>query len=337
QVHDLAIAMMHTTGGGALLVVAIFGLIVGIGFKISAVPFHFWCPDVFEGASIDVTTFLSVASKGAGLILLLRIVEMLGAASDFTANGTLTAIAAVIGTIGAITATVGNTGAFVQKNIKRLLAYSSIAHAGYMLCAVSLMVKSQSAQRGYDPASSAAQAILLYLAIYALMNLGAFTVAALVARQSNGGETLADFTALGRRSPLLAACMFCCLISLIGLPPFAGFTAKWNLLWVLFQNGGWWWALIIVIGVNTIISAFYYFRVIRAMYLEDNEAPVFHGNPLGVAISVACSVALVLLLLGFSPLSRMTNNYSQLYLSGPTSPSAAATTDNPAASVAIAK
>jgi NADH-quinone oxidoreductase subunit N len=324
QLHDLAAAMMHSTGGAALLVVAIFGLIVGIGFKVSAVPFHFWCPDVFEGASIDVTTFLSVASKGAGLVLLLRVVETLGASTQFASNSTLTVLAAVIGTIGAITATVGNTAAFVQENIKRLLAYSSIAHAGYMLCAVSLLVKSGSAERGYDPASAAAQAILLYLAIYALMNLGAFTVAALVARQPGGGETLEHFRGLGRRSPLLAACMFCSLISLIGLPPFAGFTAKWNLLWVLFQNGGWWWALIIVIGVNTIISAFYYFRVLRAMYLETSDAPTFSSNPLGVAIGVACSISLVLLLLGFSPLSRMTTNYSQLYLSNPPTPVASA-------------
>src|SRR5258708_33012491 len=102
QMDDLAIAMMHNSGGGALLLVAVFGLIVGIGFKISAVPFHFWCPDVFEGASIDVTTFLSVASKGAGLILLLRVVETIGSASNFNATGALTAIAAVIGVLGAI-------------------------------------------------------------------------------------------------------------------------------------------------------------------------------------------------------------------------------------------
>jgi NADH-quinone oxidoreductase subunit N len=322
QLHELAATMTHTTGGAALLVVAIFGLIVGIGFKISAVPFHFWCPDVFEGASIDVTTFLSVASKGAGLVLLLRAVETIGAATNFASTGTLTSLAAVIGTIGAITATVGNTAAFVQNNIKRLLAYSSIAHAGYMLCAVSLVMRGQSAQSGYDPANGAAQAILLYLAVYALMNLGAFTVAAMVAQSSGGGESLAHFAGLGRRSPLLAACMFCCMISLIGLPPFAGFTAKWNLLWVLFENGGWWWALIIVIGVNTIISAFYYFRVLRAMYLETSDAPAVAGNPLGVAIAVASCVALVILFIGFNPLNRMTSSYGQLYLDYPQQPTA---------------
>src|SRR5258708_21951451 len=119
QMDDLAIAMMHNSGGGALLVVAIFGLIVGVGFKISAVPFHFWCPDVFEGASIDVSAFLSVASKGAALVLLLRALLIIADTYHYqnAPNVSLTAIAAVIGIMGAVTATVGNTAAFVQTNI----------------------------------------------------------------------------------------------------------------------------------------------------------------------------------------------------------------------------
>lgn len=147
------------------------------------------------------------------------------------------------------------------------------------------------------------------------MNLGAFTVAAMVSRES-GGETLEHFRGLGRRSPLLAGCMACCLISLIGLPPVAGFGAKINLLWALFQNGGWWWGLIIVIGVNTIVSAFYYFRIMCAMYLQSGERAVIHANPLGVAIGVACSMALVLLFFMFSPLSRVTTEYGKLFLLG---------------------
>jgi NADH-quinone oxidoreductase subunit N len=317
QLHDLAATMTTTLGGSALLVVAVFGLIVGIGFKISAVPFHFWCPDVFEGASIDVTTFLSVASKGAGLILLLRVVETIGNASGFVANGTLTSLAAVIAVLGCITATVGNTGAFVQTNIKRLLAYSSIAHAGYMLCVVSLLMKSKSAQPGFLPANTAAQAILLYLAVYAFMNLGAFTVAALVSRQT-GTETLEGFRALGRRAPILAFCMFCCMISLIGLPPFAGFGAKLNVLWALFQNGGAWWAVIVVIGINTIVSAFYYFRVLRAMYLETSTAPPLSANPLGILVSAVCALVLIVLFFGFGSLSKVATSYDQLYLSGST-------------------
>jgi NADH:ubiquinone oxidoreductase subunit 2 (subunit N) len=148
SVPQIGAAMAQTAHDGcrraALLAVAIFGLIVGIGFKISAVPFHFWCPDVFEGASIEVTTFLSVASKGAALVLSpprSHRTARTASASRPLRGVSLVAIAAVVGVMGAVTCTVGNTGALVQNNIKRLLAYSSISHAGYMLCALSLLVK----------------------------------------------------------------------------------------------------------------------------------------------------------------------------------------------------
>ncbi len=313
QLPELATMMTQSTGHSPLLVVAIFGLIVGIGFKISAVPFHFWCPDVFEGAGIDVAAFLSVASKGAGLLLLLRIVMTIAAATGYQSTDTVTAIAVVIGVIGAISATVGNTAAFVQTNIKRLLAYSSIAHAGYMLCAVSMLFKSASAAKDFDPAAAAAQSLLLYLAVYLFMNLGAFTAAGLVYRQT-GSEDLSAYSGLGRRSPLIAACLTACLFSLIGLPPLAGFVAKVNLLWVLIQDGGWWWWLVAVIGVNTIISLYYYVRVIRVMYLEDKGDSAFIGHPLGLAITAVCSIVLVLMLVGFSPLNSITTHYSRMHL-----------------------
>jgi NADH-quinone oxidoreductase subunit N len=116
---------------------------------------------------------------------------------------------------------------------------------------------------------------------------------------------------------VLAAAMFCCLVSLIGLPPFAGFAAKLNLLWVLFLNGGWWWALIVAIGVNTIISAFYYFRVVRAMYLEraaDDAAVTSTSNPIGVGLAAACAAILVLMLVGFQPVSTLTTRYARMHL-----------------------
>src|SRR5256885_4018344 len=138
QIEELGRAMIGSQSS-PLLAVAIFGLIVGIGFKVSAVPFHFWCPDVFEGASIDVSAFLSVASKGAALVLILRVFMAMSEANQYAPVPRLNTIAAVVGVIGAVTATVGNTAAFVQNNIKRLLADSSIAHAGYMMCAGSLL------------------------------------------------------------------------------------------------------------------------------------------------------------------------------------------------------
>jgi NADH-quinone oxidoreductase subunit N len=328
QVEDLAHAMLKTQGGAALLAVSIFGLIVGIGFKISAVPFHFWCPDVFEGASIDVSAFLSVASKGAGLALLLRVLLLIANALGFqNAPGvSLTAIAVVIGVIGSITATVGNLAAFVQTNIKRLLAYSSIAHAGYMLCALSLLVKHNDALvapgAGGTVLSEAAQTILLYLAVYLFMNLGAFTVAGLIARVT-GSETIDEYDDLGRRAPLLALCMAVFMFSLVGLPPFAGFVAKLNVMYVLGANGGWWWALVAAIGVNTVFSLYYYLRVVRAMYLSSSDKPALSANPLGLGLSLICAIMLVAMLIGYGPLKNLTTSQGQLYV-GTSAPAGAA-------------
>jgi NADH-quinone oxidoreductase subunit N len=323
KVEELAGAMTQTIGGSALLAVAIFGLIVGIGFKISAVPFHFWCPDVFEGAGIDVSAFLSVASKGAALVLLFRVLMLIASALGYhnTPGVSLTSIATVVGIMGAVTATVGNTAAFVQMNIKRLLAYSSIAHAGYMLCALSLLVRHGSElvgaeQNGVVPAE-AAQALLLYLAVYLFMNLGAFTVAGVVAKQ-NGSELIEDYAGLGRRSPVLGAAMSAFMFSLVGLPPFAGFIAKLNVMYVLGDNGGWWWALVAVIGVNTIFSLYYYLRVVKVMYLdapkEGSREITVASNPLGAGLASACAVILVLMLIGFGPMGTLTQAYGKLHL-----------------------
>lgn len=291
-----------------LLCVAVLGLIVGLGFKISAVPFHLWCPDVFEGANIDVSAFLSVASKGAGLVLLMRVVMTFAQAAGYQAHEgqVLTALAVIVGSLGAITATVGNTGAYVQNNIKRLLAYSSIAHAGYMLCVLSLLI-----ERG-QPMNQAIQALVLYLLVYLFMNLGAFTVAAIVYRHT-GSEDLAGLAGLGRRSPLLAGAMFACLISLIGLPPFAGFIAKVFILWSLMSAGSWWWILVIVIGVNTIISAFYYFRIIKSMYLASSDLPEINTGPLGPFLATSCAVILLFMMIAYAPVGRLTERFGQIH------------------------
>jgi len=316
NLSELCRLMPATTGGTSLMVVAIFGLIVGIGFKIAAVPFHFWCPDVFEGAAIEVTTFLSVASKGAALVLLLRISMNIAEAYGYAGHhGDLLSapavLAIVLGAMGTLSATVGNTAAFVQTNIKRLLAYSSIAHAGYMLCAMSLLVKASS---GADPSPIAARTILFYLAVYLFMNLGAFTVAGLVFKQT-GVETLEGYTGLSRRNPLLAACMAAFMFSFVGLPPLAGFTAKFNILVALLQTGGWWWILVVVIAVNTVLSLYFYMRVVRAMYLTSSDEPAFIGNPLGVAVTLMCALMLVVMFIGSNPLSKLTENYGHLQLS----------------------
>ncbi len=287
----LQMQQMGAPGGSAALSLAMIGLLIGVGFKISAVPFHFWCPDVFEGAEVEVTAFLSVASKGAALVLLLRIMQCIG-----TAQAGL-----VVGMLGALTATVGNTAAFKQTNIKRLLAYSSIAQAGYMLCAVSMA--------GHDrPAgmnASVAQALLMYLVIYSVMNLGAFAVVAAIVREN--GELLDNYAGVGRSAPVLAAAFLCCLVSLIGLPPFAGFGVKVNLLWVLAQGGGFGIALVAVVVFNTALSAFYYFRVVRVMYLQpvtnaSRTRRLWTREPVGILLASGCAAALVGLFFAFRAL-----------------------------------
>lgn len=309
------LAQLVAAGGGpspALQVIALGGLIVGAGFKIAAVPFHFWCPDVFEGASVDVTAFLSVASKGAGLVLLLRLVMAMAEAHGYATGGPLAGLAGTIGALGALTATVGNTAAYVQNNIKRLLAYSSIAHAGYMLCALSLLSLPVGRESNAAPA-----AILIYLAVYLFMNLGAFVVAAAVWNQT-GSEDLSAWKGLGRRSPLLAGCMFIFVASLIGLPPLGGFVAKLYLLWALIANGGWWWLLAGVVVANTVISAFYYFRIVRAMYLEhgDEDQSPTAGHPLAAGLALSCAVMLVATFVGFGTLSSLASRYGRLQPAG---------------------
>ena len=302
NIYDLAPKIIATTtAGGALLAVALSAIFVGIGFKIAAAPFHFWCPDVFEGAGIDVAAFLSVASKGAGLLLLMR---LLAAIAEPPSVSRVADIAALLGILGAVTSTVGNTAAFVQTNVKRLLAYSSIAHAGYMLTAAALVIRGNN--------TAAPGAVLFYLAVYLFMNLGAFTVAGVVLRQTES-EQLSAFAGLGRRSPLLAFCMAAFLLSLIGLPPLAGFLAKLNIMYVLADAGGWWWALVVAVGLNTVFSLYYYVRILKVMYIDPSDAPPFAAHPLGTAIAATCAILLLLMLIVYGPIGALTATYARFY------------------------
>lgn len=242
-------------------------LMVGLGFKLAAVPFQFWCPDVFEGAPAEVAGFLSVASKAAAVILTSRILlTVQGSQTDpWAVRGSL---GLAVGVIAAITMTFGNLTAFGQSNIKRLLAYSTIAHAGYMLLAVAVIT----------PAATAA--VLYYLAAYIVMNLGAFAVVALV-RNATGSETLDSFRGLGRRQPVLAVTMTLFLLSLLGLPPLAGFAGKFQVFVSVYEAaqsaagaaqrclGHALYALLGIAVLNTAASAYYYLKVVRMMLLEE--------------------------------------------------------------------
>lgn len=300
QITEIASAMSHAPAGfSPLAAIALLGVLVGIGFKIAAVPFHFWVPDVFQGAAMEVGLFLSAASKAAGLVLLLRVAQSFAAAYGYDPlSNPLTAITVVLSVVGILTMTAGNVAALVQTNIKRLLGYSSIAHAGYLVCAVALLTKSRHAGEDFDPAAISAQAVLAYLAVYFFMNLGAFTVAGAIFRQTNT-EDIRDYAGLGGRSPVLAVCMTVFMVSLIGLPPLAGFWAKVTIMTALISNGGWWWTPAIAIGVNTIISMYFYLRVVKVMYLEDARGGALRPQPLAAGIAIACAAMLLLMFVGW--------------------------------------
>jgi NADH-quinone oxidoreductase subunit N len=277
---------------------------VGLGFKLAAVPFHFWCPDVFEGAAAEVAGFLSVASKAAAVALTLRLVLTLQTLVSQVATGLSVAgtFGVALGLVAALTVTFGNLAAFAQTNLKRLLAYSTIAHAGYMLLAVATVT------------TAGAAAVLYYLVAYVLMNLGAFAVVALVRNATGGGETLDTFRGLARRSPVLAVAMTVCLLSLLGLPPLAGFAGKFQVFAAVYDAGrsatipglgNVFFVLLGVGAVNTALSAYYYLKVGRMMLLEgpDDPTPV-HMPPAATAYLVALTVGIVVVGVLWDPITR---------------------------------
>ncbi len=284
-----ATAMLQTGQNTVLLAVAVVMFLVGVGFKISAVPFHFWCPDVFEGAKIEVTTWLSVVSKAAGICLLLRIMytaaSAAGAAPAAGASA-LVPMTVVIGVFAAVTCFVGNLSAYRQTSVKRLLAYSSIAHAGYMLALAAIVMRP-------GVSDDALLALVVYVATYVFMNLGAFGTIALVVWKT-GSDDIEQFNGLGRRAPFLAFGMTVCLFSLVGMPPLAGFWAKLWLLMALANEGGWLWWLVIWVCLNTLFSLFYYLRIMNHMYFKDDGRERLGASLAGVVMVNLCAVVLML-------------------------------------------
>jgi NADH-quinone oxidoreductase subunit N len=250
----------------AILLVGLLLIVIGLAFKLAAVPFHFWCPDVFEGAAAEVAGFLSVASKGAAIALTGRFtLVMVGAlAADWATPAVWQSMAAYLGPtlafFAAVTATFGNLAAYAQTNLKRLLAYSTIAHAGYMLMPLAALTRD-----GLDAA-------LFYLIAYLFMNLGAFAVVAFL-RDAAGTEDLSGYGGMIHRAPVLTVTLAVFLLSLVGLPPLMGYMAKFQIFAVLwksyqdFDNTG--LLVLLVVGLlNTVISLFYYVRVLKVMILD---------------------------------------------------------------------
>lgn len=304
QYHTLdlaAIAERISAQGGptVLMSVSLFAFLVGVAFKVSAVPFHFWCPDVFQGASIEITTWLSVASKAAGLGLMLRILTVL--TWNLSSPETLRYVSLAVAVMAAITCTVGNLSAFRQTNLKRLLAFSSIAHAGYMLMVVAIIWRNNG-QPTAGISHPAFSAIVFYITVYLFMNVGAFGVVAMV-YWATGKETIDGMNGLVRRSPILAIMMAVFLFSLVGLPPMGGFIAKLWLLTALWEAK--WFILVFVAVFNTLISLYYYARIARAMIMSDDGQPVIRTPLLGRAAVTVC--ALVILLTGTLWAGRLKN------------------------------
>ena len=235
------------------LLIAITFILAGIGYKIASVPFHMWSPDVYEGAPIPITAFLSVASKAAGFALFIRFFYTGFGNSEIIQSvdwGLLLAI------ISALTMTVGNFAALPQRNVKRLLAYSSIAHGGYLLMGAVLLTP------------EGLSAILFYLIVYFFMNLGAFYVVVLIANEA-GSEMIDGYRGLATRAPFVAAAMAIFLFSLTGIFPFAGFFGKWLLFNAVISEGMYWLAIVGLL--NSVVSLYYYARIVKAMYLESTE------------------------------------------------------------------
>ncbi|MBI3577911.1 MAG: NADH-quinone oxidoreductase subunit N [Ignavibacteriales bacterium] len=302
DVYAINRALAATSVNSVALLVAAILIIAGFGYKISAVPFHFWTPDVYEGAPITITAFLSVASKAAGFAMLIRFFKI--SFIDFNmlavhAGGVWSLLQGfewnkILAILSVLTMTLGNLVAVWQNNLKRLLAYSSIAHAGYMLMGVVVL------------SDKGLAAVLVYFMVYLFMNLGAFYVVMLVANKT-GSEDIDSYKGLGYRSPFISVAMVVFFISLAGLPPTAGFIGK-LFLFAALLDARWIW-LAIVGALNSVISLYYYVRVVRNMFLRDPE-----GSTEQIRFSLPQMAILLLLLvptllfgLFYSPIVELAN------------------------------
>lgn len=263
----------HPMGGYMGIGLAL--ILIGLAFKVAAVPFHFWSPDAYDGAPTPVTAFMSAAPKAAAFAATLRVFYPPAASLGIHWQH-------VVWVIAALTMTLGNLSALRQSSIKRMLAYSSIAHAGYIL--VGLLAGN----------ALGASGMLFYLGSYIFMNVGAFTVAFLVNRRGQGNYAISDYAQLGFRRPVLAAIMTVFMLSLIGIPPLAGFFGKFYVFSAAVQAGYVW---LVVIGVlNSALSVFYYLGVVVTMYMREAEGLQDLKPAPAVMLTVAVCAVLVILL-----------------------------------------
>ncbi|MHB8391705.1 MAG: NADH-quinone oxidoreductase subunit N, partial [Acidobacteriaceae bacterium] len=301
----LALAPATHTGSNAYILWAatIFAL-AGMAYKISAVPFHFWTPDVYEGAPLPVTALLSVASKAAGFGLLIRFLFIFPESARTSLS--LVNWQWTIAILAVLTMTFGNLAALLQTNVRRMLAYSTVAHAGYMLAALAIA------------SAAGVAAIMIYLAAYLFMQLGAFYAVMLLANRI-GSEEIDDYRGLGARSPMVASSLIVCLISLTGIPLTAGFVGKFYVLTAILSPNSaglpWLWLAVAII-LNSLLSLYYYLRVAAALFLRrplreialerignatSSTEPISYPIP-ALALLAALVVPVIVLGIYFQPL-----------------------------------
>ena len=283
NIYNIA-AVVRSGSNNPFILLAAVMVIVGFGFKISAVPFHFWAPDVYEGAPTPVTTILSTASKAAGFAIFLRVFSAGALGFPNQENWWSILVSMAIATM-----TLGNLAAIYQSNIKRMLAYSSVAQAGYVL--IGLIT--------FNSDGSGAGAAMFYLLMYVLTNAAAFGVVIVVSNVTKG-EEMSDFYGLSRRSPWLAIIMLFALLSLGGIPPTAGFFAKFFLFKAAVDAGYWWLAFIGIL--NAFIALYYYLNVVKYLYLYRSE-----DDDTSIPVSRAAQVALAIATLGVIYLGVLPN------------------------------
>ncbi len=280
----IATSFKQIANGNLVVLIADVLVIAGFGFKISAVPFHMWAPDIYEGAPTPATAFFSVGSKAAGFAAMIR-VFMFGGLWQVN----LSSLIIVVSIVAVLTMTYGNLVAAVQTNVKRLMAYSSIAQAGYIIVGFVASLASQKPDGN--------TAVLFFILVYVVTNLGAFSGIIALANLT-GGDRVEDFRGLARRAPLLSAGTALCLLSLAGIPPVAGFFSKvllFSAAWSLGQN----WLVIIAL-LNSVVSLVYYGKIVKAMYFD---APVKNDRlvaPLSLNTSIALAAAALIVLTFFA-------------------------------------
>ena len=280
---DISVIASYRLSGNLYAYFGMAMLIVGFGFKISSVPFHMWTPDVYEGAPTSVTAFMAVAVKAAAFAAFMRVFII-------AFDGMEVQWGQILWWLAVLTMTYGNVVALVQKNIKRMLAYSSIAHAGYIMVAMVAMVKSQ---------NLGAEAVLYYLLVYTFMNLGAFSVVAYLSKRNEQDHNIDSYAGLAYRHPMAALALAIFMFSLAGIPPLAGFLGKFYIFAAAIKAG---LLKLAIIGVlNSALSVYFYIRVVYLMYAKEPESTeplVSYSAISGAAVFIS---AAAVLFLGFFP------------------------------------